>query len=54
MSTATGGSAWYRDPGSDQWRRVEPWMTTLVNVRSGQVLGIVDGRDSAAVQGGGV
>jgi transposase len=39
---------WYRDPDG-AWRRVEPWMTTIVNVRSGQVLGIVDGRNSAAV-----
>lgn len=42
---------WYRDPGTRNWRRVEPWMTTLVNTASGQVLGIVDGRDSAAVEG---
>jgi Transposase len=33
------------------WRRVEPWMSTMVNADSGQVLGIVDGRDSAAVGG---
>ena len=32
-------------------RRVEPWMTALVNAASGQVLGIVDGRGSAAVTG---
>ena len=31
------------------WRRYEPWMTTLVDLSTGQVLGIVDGRDSAAV-----
>lgn len=31
------------------WRRYEPWMTTLVDLATGQVLGIVDGRDSAAV-----
>lgn len=41
---------WYRDPDG-AWRRVEPWMTTIVNARSAQVLGIVDGRDSAAVTG---
>jgi hypothetical protein len=41
---------WFRDPDQGGWRRVEPWMTTLVNVASGQVLGVVDGRDSAAVQ----
>lgn len=42
---------WYRDPDSGVWRRVEPWMTAIVNTRSGQVLGIVDGRDSTTVQG---
>jgi transposase len=31
------------------WRRYEPWMTTFVDAESGQVLGVVDGRDSAAV-----
>jgi hypothetical protein len=41
---------WFRDPDQGGWRRVEPWMTTLVNVASGQVLGVVDARDSAAVQ----
>lgn len=39
---------WFRtDQGA--WRRFEPWMTTLVNLATGQVLGIVDGRNSAAV-----
>jgi len=42
---------WFRDPDGGGWRRVEPWMTTLVNATSGQVLGVVDGRDSAAVEG---
>jgi transposase len=41
---------WYRAEGGG-WRRVEPWMSTIVNADSGQVLGIVDGRDSAAVGG---
>jgi transposase len=41
---------WYRDEAGG-WRRVEPWMSTIVNAASGQVLGIVDGRDSAAVGG---
>lgn len=40
---------WYRTE-SGGWRRVEPWMTTIVNVDCGQVLGVVDGRDSATVQ----
>ena len=39
---------WFRsDDGS--WRRVEPWMTTFVNLATGQVVGVVDGRHSAAV-----
>ncbi|MCS6710697.1 ISL3 family transposase [Brachybacterium sp. EF45031] len=39
---------WFRtDDGV--WRRFEPWMTTLVDLTTGQVLGIVDGRDSTAV-----
>ena len=39
---------WFRtDDGA--WRRFEPWMTTLVDLSTGQVLGIVDGRDSTAV-----
>lgn len=33
------------------WRRVEPWMTTFVDLDTGAVLGIVDGRDGKAVQG---
>ncbi|MGH3461311.1 MAG: ISL3 family transposase [Kribbellaceae bacterium] len=40
----------FRDPDGGAWRRVEPWMTTFVNAASGQVLGIVDGRDSGSVQ----
>jgi transposase len=39
----------FRDPDTSTWRRVEPWMTTLVNLQTGQVIGVVDGRDSAAV-----
>ena len=41
---------WFRDE-TGGWRRVEPWMSTIVNADCGQVLGIVDGRDSAAVGG---
>ncbi|WP_245703278.1 ISL3 family transposase [Raineyella antarctica] len=41
---------WFKDPDTGAWARVEPWMSTFVNVASGQVLGIVDGRDSAAVE----
>lgn len=38
----------YREP-SGVWRRYEPWMTTFVDATTGQVLGVVDGRDSAGV-----
>jgi transposase len=31
------------------WRRYEPWMTTLVDLATGRVHGVVDGRDSKAV-----
>lgn len=40
---------WFRDPDTQAWKRVEPWMTTFVNLQTGQVIGIVDGRHSAAV-----
>lgn len=39
---------WFRT-NEGAWRRFEPWMTTLVDLNTGQVLGIVDGRDSRAV-----
>lgn len=38
---------WREETGS--WRRIEPWMTTLVDLATGQVRGVVEGRDSAAV-----
>lgn len=31
------------------WARFEPWMTTFVDLDTGRVLGVVDGRDSAGV-----
>ena len=40
---------WYRDD-EHKWRRIEPWMTTLTDLSTGHVIGVVDGRDSAAVQ----
>ncbi|MBN6769096.1 MULTISPECIES: ISL3 family transposase [Micrococcus] len=39
---------WFRNE-TGAWRRFEPWMTTLVDLATGQVLGVVDGRDSRAV-----
>lgn len=38
----------FRQP-SGAWRRFEPWMSTIVDIDTGQVLGVVDGRDSAAI-----
>ena len=39
---------YFRTP-SGGWRRFEPWMSTIVDVTTGQVLGVVDGRDSVGV-----
>ncbi|WP_275216574.1 hypothetical protein [Pseudarthrobacter sp. H3Y2-7] len=39
----------FRDPATRAWKRYEPWMTTIVDLDTGQVLGIVDGRDSEGV-----
>jgi transposase len=39
----------FRDPATQAWKRYEPWMTTIVDLDTGQVLGIVDGRDSEGV-----
>ena len=39
----------FRDPETNAWKRYEPWMTTIVDLDTGQVLGIVDGRDSEGV-----
>lgn len=43
---------YYREPdgaGGHRWRRFEPWMSTIVDADTGQVLGVVDGRSSAGV-----
>jgi transposase len=39
----------FRDPDSSSWIRHEPWMTTIVDLDTGQVLGVVDGRDHKGV-----
>ena len=39
---------WLRE-ADGSWRRFEPWMTTFVDLDTGGVLGVVDGRDSAGV-----
>ncbi|XDP44043.1 ISL3 family transposase [Sinomonas sp. P10A9] len=40
---------WFRETEGSPWVRIEPWMTTIVDLDTGRVLGIVDGRDSAGV-----
>lgn len=40
---------WYQDE-DQKWQRIEPWMTTFTDLSTGRVIGVVDGRDSAAVQ----
>ena len=39
----------FRDSESASWIRHEPWMTTIVDLDTGQVLGVVDGRDHKGV-----
>jgi transposase len=39
----------FQDPATKAWSRYEPWMTTIVDLDTGQVLGIVDGRDHKSV-----
>ena len=39
---------WRKDESSP-WVRIEPWMTTIVDLDTGRVLGVVDGRDSTGV-----
>ena len=40
---------WFRDDDG-AWQRLEPWMVTFTNLATGQVIGVVDGRDSTAVK----
>jgi transposase len=40
---------YFQDPGTKAWTRFEPWMTTTVDLDTGQVLGVVDGRDHKVV-----
>ncbi|MGM7777032.1 ISL3 family transposase [Arthrobacter sp. KNU-44] len=40
---------YFQDPESKAWTRFEPWMTTIVDLDSGQVLGVLDGRDHRGV-----
>jgi hypothetical protein len=40
---------YFQGPGTKTWTRFEPWMTTIVDLDTGQVLGVVDGRDHKGV-----
>lgn len=40
---------YFQDPSTKAWTRFEPWMTTIVDLDTGQVLGVVDGRDHKGV-----
>jgi transposase len=40
---------WFRD-GDGRWARVEPWSVLFTDLDTGAVLGVVDGRDGAAVR----
>lgn len=40
---------YFQDPATKSWTRCEPWMTTIVDLDTGQVLGVVDGRDHKGV-----
>ncbi len=39
---------WFKNEAGS-WQRVEPWMITFVDLANGEVLDLVDGRNSAAV-----
>lgn len=39
---------WFKDD-EGSWRRIEPWMTTFVDLATGEVIDVVDRRDAAAV-----
>ncbi len=39
----------FKNTETNAWQRIEPWMTTIVDLDTGQILGVVDGRDHAGV-----
>ena len=39
----------FKDNVTNKWQRIEPWMTTIVDLDTGQILGVVDGRDHTGV-----
>ena len=40
---------YFKDPATKAWTRYEPWMSTIVDLDTGQVLGVVDGRDHTGI-----
>ncbi|MCQ6272317.1 transposase [Pseudarthrobacter sp. R1] len=40
---------YFQDPSTKAWTRFEPWMTIIVDLDTGQVLSVVDGRDHMGV-----
>ena len=39
----------FKDTVTNKCQRIEPWMRTIVDLDTGQILGVVDGRDHAGV-----
>ncbi|WP_315914420.1 ISL3 family transposase [Arthrobacter sp. lap29] len=39
----------FKNTETNAWQRIEPWMTTIVDLDTGQILGVVDGRDHTGV-----
>ena len=39
----------FKDTVTNKWQRVEPWMTTIVDLDTEQIQGVVDGRDHTGV-----
>lgn len=39
----------FKNTETNTWQRIEPWMTTIVDLDTGQILGVVDGRDHTGV-----
>ncbi len=40
---------YFKDPETNAWQRFEPWMSTIFDLYTGQVLGVVDSRDHTGV-----
>lgn len=40
---------WFKNEATGNWTRYEPWMSMIVDVDTGKVLGIVGGRNSRSL-----